>query len=186
MQRWTDYRRRQRDALRESNRAQTQAYVAREEPREPNLITDTLPLGDDSAPATAPEGAGAGPDDPPGDGEATLTRAAEDETGVDQAIEAGRRGYGQAGRPLNRHSPFYVGFFGAIGVLVAYGLWNAIGQLSQVLTLLVVSLFLALALDPVVQYLVRRGVRRSLAVAIVFAGLVVVFVSLGLSSCRRW
>ena len=180
LQRWTDYRRRQRDALRESNRAQTQAYVAREEPREPNLITDTLPLGDDSAPAAAPEGAEPGPDDPPGDGEATLTRAAEDETGVDRAVEAGRRGYGQAGRPLNRQSPFYVGFFGAIGVLVAYGLWNAIGQLTQVITLLVVALFITLALNPLVEYLVRRDVRRSLAVATVFAGLVVVFVSLGL------
>ena len=180
LQRWTDYRRRQRDALRESNRAQTQAYVAREEPREPNLITDTLPLGDDSAPAAAPEGAEPRPDDPPGDGEAALTRAAEDETGVDQAAEAGRRGYGQAGRPLNRQSPFYVGFFGAIGVLVAYGLWNAIGQLTQVITLLVVALFITLALNPLVEYLVRRDVRRSLAVATVFAGLVVVFVSLGL------
>ena len=180
LQRWTDYRRRQRDALRESNRAQTQAYVAREEPREPNLITDTLPLGDDSAPAAAPEGAEPDPDDPPGDGEATLTRAAEDETAVDRAVEAGRRGYGQAGRPLNRQSPFYVGFFGAIGVLVAYGLWNAVGQLTQVITLLVVALFITLALNPLVEYLVRRDVRRSLAVATVFAGLVVVFVSLGL------
>jgi len=26
------------------------------------------------------------------------------------------------GRPLNRQSPFYVGFVGALGVLVAYGL----------------------------------------------------------------
>ena len=179
LQRWTDYRRRQRDALRESNRAQTQAYVAREEPREPNLITDTLPLGDDSAPAAAPEGAHPGPDDP-ADGEVGLTRAAEDETGVDRAVEAGQRAYGKAGRPLNRQSPFYVGFFGAIGVLVAYGLWNAIGQLTQVITLLVVALFITLALNPLVEYLVRRDVRRSLAVAIVFAGLVAVFVSLGL------
>jgi predicted PurR-regulated permease PerM len=180
LQRWTDYRRRQRDALRESNRAETQAFVAREEPREPNLITDTLPLGDDSAAAAAPDGAEPGPDDPRGDGDTTLTRAAEDETGVDRAVEAGRRGYGQAGRPLNRQSPFYVGFFGAIGVLVAYGLWNAVGQLTQVMTLLVVALFITLALNPLVEYLVRRNVRRSLAVATVFAGLVVVFVSLGL------
>ena len=180
LQRWTDYRRRQRAALRESNRAQTQAYVAREEPREPNLITDTLPLGDDSAPTAAPEGPEPDADDSPGDGEATLTLAAEGEAAVDRAADAGRRGYGQAGRPLNRQSPFYVGFFGAIGVLVAYGLWNAVGQLTQVITLLVVALFITLALNPLVEYLVRRDVRRSLAVATVFAGLVVVFVSLGL------
>ena len=179
LQRWTDYRRRQRDALRESNRTRTQAYVAREEAREPNLITDTLPLGDDAASSAAPEGAPPSADDA-ADGEVTLARAAEDETGVDRAVEAGQRAYGKAGRPLNRQSPFYVGFFGAIGVLVAYGLWNAIGQLTQVITLLVVALFITLALNPLVEYLVRRDVRRSLAVAIVFAGLVAVFVSLGL------
>jgi predicted PurR-regulated permease PerM len=178
LQRWTDYRRRQRQALRESYR--TQALPPQEESREPNLIADTLPLGDDPATGVSPEGPEPDADDPPGDGEATLTRAAEGEAAVDQTGDASRRGYGQAGRPLNRQSPFYVGFFGAIGVLVAYGLWNAVGQLTQVITLLVVALFITLALNPLVEYLVRRGVRRSLAVATVFAGLVVVFVSLGL------
>jgi predicted PurR-regulated permease PerM len=178
LQRWTDYRRRQREALRESYR--TQALPPREEPREPNLIADTLPLGDDAATGVSPEGPEPDLDNPPGEGEATLTRAAEDEAAVDRAGDARRRGFGQAGRPLNRQSPFYVGFFGAIGVLVAYGLWNAIGQLTQVITLLVVALFITLALNPLVEYMVRRDVRRSLAVATVFAGLVAVFVSLGL------
>jgi len=177
LQRWTDYRRRQREALRESYR--TQALPPREDSREPNLIADTLPLGDDPATGVSPEGPGPDADDPPGQGEATLTRAAEGEAAVDRE-DARRRGYGQAGRPLNRQSPFYVGFFGAIGVLVAYGLWNAVGQLTQVITLLVVALFITLALNPLVEYLVRRDVRRSIAVATVFAGLVVVFVSLGL------
>jgi predicted PurR-regulated permease PerM len=178
LQRWTDYRRRQREALRESYR--TQWHLPREEPREPNLITDTLPLADDSATGVPPEGPEPDLDDPPGDAAATLTRTTEDETAVDQGGDARRRGYGKAGRPLNRQSPFYVGFFGAIGVLVAYGLWNAVGQLTQVITLLVVALFITLALNPLVEWMVRRDVRRSLAVATVFAGLVVVFVSLGL------
>ena len=55
-----------------------------------------------------------------------------------------------------------------------------VGQLAQVITLLVVALFIALALNPIVETLVRRDIKRSLAVAIVFAGLVAVFVSLGL------
>ena len=89
------------------------------------------------------------------------------------------RDYGTAGRPLNRQSPFYVGFVGAFGVLVAYGLYKALGQLSQVITLLVVAFFLTLTLNPLVEALSRRGLRRSLSVAIVFVGLIAVFTALG-------
>jgi hypothetical protein len=71
--------------------------------------------------------------------------------------EPARRPFGQAGRPLNRQSPFYVGFVGAIGVLAAYGLWQAVASLGTVLTLLTVAVFLTLSLNPVVELLVRRG-----------------------------
>jgi predicted PurR-regulated permease PerM len=54
--------------------------------------------------------------------------------GADARASSGRRDYGTAGRPLNRQSPFYVGFVGAFGVLVAYGLYKALGQLTQVFT----------------------------------------------------
>jgi len=91
----------------------------------------------------------------------------------------GRRDYGTAGRPLNRQSPFYVGLVGALGVFVAYGLYRILGQLTQVITLLVVALFLTLTLNPLVEGLSRRGLRRSGSVAIVFAGLVAVFTALG-------
>ena len=83
--------------------------------------------------------------------------------------------YGVVGRPLNRHSPFYVGFFGATGALLAIGLWGLVGRLSTTLTLLIVSIFLALALNPIVDALVARGMRRSGAVAVVFAGVLVAF-----------
>ncbi|HET7475774.1 MAG TPA: AI-2E family transporter [Dermatophilaceae bacterium] len=87
--------------------------------------------------------------------------------------------YGPIGRPLNRHSPFYVGFIGALGVLSAVGLAKILGELSQVITLLVVAFFLALALDPVVAWVTRRGVVRAWSVTAVFAGLVLVFALLG-------
>ena len=83
------------------------------------------------------------------------------------------------GRPLNRHSPFYIGFFGATGALLAIGLWQMVGRLSTTLTLLIVSVFLALALNPIVDALVDRGVRRAGSVAVVFTGLLVVFVLIG-------
>ncbi len=91
----------------------------------------------------------------------------------------GRRDYGTAGRPLNRTSPFYIGFVGALGVLVAYGLFRALGQLTAVITLLVVAFFLTLALNPLVEALNSRGLRRPLSVGIVFGGLVAVFTALG-------
>ncbi|HVD62790.1 MAG TPA: AI-2E family transporter [Lapillicoccus sp.] len=90
-----------------------------------------------------------------------------------------RGAFGRAGRPLNRQSPFYVGFVGAIGVLAAYGLSQAVSSLGTVLTLLTVAFFLTLSLNPVVELLVRRGLRRGGAVAAVFAMVVGVFVLLG-------
>jgi predicted PurR-regulated permease PerM len=99
--------------------------------------------------------------------------------GPDAPGPSGRRDYGTAGRPLNRQSPFYVGFVGALGVLVAYGLYRALGQLTQVITLLIVAFFLTLALNPMVESLTRRGLRRAMSVTIVFVGLVGVFTALG-------
>lgn len=83
--------------------------------------------------------------------------------------------FGEPGRPLNRHSPFYIGFVAALGVLLAMGLVSVIQHLSQVLMLLTVSLFLALGLDPVIQWVQRRGVRRPVAVLLVFLGVIAVF-----------
>lgn len=94
-------------------------------------------------------------------------------------VRGARRPFGQAGRPLNRQSPFYVGFVGAIGVLAAYALWQAVSSLGTVLTLLTVAFFLTLSLNPVVELLVRRGLRRGGAVAAVFALAVGAFVLLG-------
>jgi predicted PurR-regulated permease PerM len=72
-----------------------------------------------------------------------------------------------------------VGFVGALGVFVAYGLYRMLGQLTQVITLLIVAFFLTLTLNPLVEALNRRGVTRSFSVAIVFAGLVAAFTAVG-------
>jgi predicted PurR-regulated permease PerM len=82
--------------------------------------------------------------------------------------------FGHPGRAFNRSHPFYIGFIGALGVLTAYALVQLIGQLTQVITLLVVSLFLALGLEPVVEWLQNRGLPRTGAIIIVFAGVVAV------------
>ena len=96
----------------------------------------------------------------------------------EDASEVG--GFGPAGMPLNTRSPFYVGFVGALGVLVAYGLLTTLTRLATTLTLLVVSLFLALALNPIVEWLTGRGIRRAGSVALVFVGLLAVFAAVGM------
>jgi len=84
-------------------------------------------------------------------------------------------GFGTPGRPLNRRSPFYIGFVAALGVLAAYGLMLAVTRITSVLILLVTSLFLALGLDPIVQWIQARGPRRGVAVGIVLVGVVGAF-----------
>lgn len=68
---------------------------------------------------------------------------------------------------LLRHNPFTLGFFGALGVIVAIALATAVLQVQSVLILVVMALFLALGLSPTVDFLARRRVPRGLAVFIV-------------------
>ncbi len=97
---------------------------------------------------------------------------------IAQRRERSEEALGRPGRPLNRQSPFFVGFVGAIGVLFAWGLLHVVTQLSSVLLLIVVALFLALGLDPVVQWLQARGLRRGYAAGTVFLGVILVFVGI--------
>lgn len=66
-----------------------------------------------------------------------------------------------------RHSPFNIGFFGALGAVVAIFLTQQLLSISSVLVLLVLAMFLAIGLNPVVEWFMRRGVRRGLAVVVV-------------------
>ncbi len=71
---------------------------------------------------------------------------------------------GEPGPPLDHHAPFFVGFVGGLGVLVAVWLAMRIETIGSTLMLIVVSLFLAAGLDPAVRFFERRGMRRSYAV----------------------
>jgi predicted PurR-regulated permease PerM len=88
-----------------------------------------------------------------------------------------RSDLGVPGKPLERHSAFYLGFFGALGALLAYWLGTLLLATSSVLILVVVSMFLAAGLNPVVEFFMRRGLKRSYAVLSV---ILVVLVALGL------
>lgn len=71
---------------------------------------------------------------------------------------------GEPGPALDRHAPFYIGFFGGLGVLVALWLAMQIEAIGSTLMLIVVALFLAAGLDPAVRFFERRGLSRSYAV----------------------
>ena len=161
---WRAYRTRQRAALRESNRIHHE-----DEHLERSLLADLLDGGEGEA---APGAADADPSGGRGAETPVSTAAGAGSTGTTQ--------FGEMGRPMNRHSPFYLGFVGAIGALLAIGLWHSLGRLAATLTILVVALFLTLALNPIVEWLGRRGLKRSLSVGIVFLGVIVVFTVLGL------
>ncbi len=75
--------------------------------------------------------------------------------------------FGEPGPPISRRSPFFVGFVGALGVLLALLLGMAIQHAQSVLVLIVVSVFLAVGLNPLVEILIHRGITRGWSVLIV-------------------
>ena len=80
-----------------------------------------------------------------------------------------RGALGTPGRPRAKHSPFYLGFFGGLGALLAIWLGQQVLSISGVLILVVVAMFLAAGLHPVVEFFVKRGLQRSWAVVAVIA-----------------
>ena len=83
------------------------------------------------------------------------------------------------GQPLNRRSPFYLGLMAGLGLLASYGLVHLLLQVTQLITFILVALFLALGLEPLVSQLVRRGLRRGWAVLVVMLGLLVILGFIG-------
>jgi len=85
--------------------------------------------------------------------------------------------YGVRGAPINSSHPFYFGFMAAAGALIALTVLKALASASQVFVLIIISLFLAIGLNPAVTYFERRRVKRGYAVGIV-VGTVLLFVGL--------
>ncbi|KAJ1684689.1 hypothetical protein LUZ63_020095 [Rhynchospora breviuscula] len=72
--------------------------------------------------------------------------------------------------------PYAAGFFLTLGGLTAILLGMALSNLSTVLIYIAIALFIALALDPLVRMLMRRGLSRAWSIVIVFGGLAIVLV----------
>ncbi len=71
--------------------------------------------------------------------------------------------------------PLVSGFLATIGVLAALVLGSAFASISTILLYIVLAMFLALGLDPIVRLLERRRVKRPAGIAIVFSGFIIVF-----------
>lgn len=105
---------------------------------------------------------------------AVHTAQADEETeallAAHQALDPADSEVNRLGAPLRR-SPFSTGFLAALGVLLAYGLVHVLLDLAQLITLVIISLLLALGLEPLVSQLVRRGLGRGWAVVVVVLSL---------------
>jgi predicted PurR-regulated permease PerM len=82
---------------------------------------------------------------------------------------------GTPGRPLNHRSPFMWGLLGGIGALTALWIGQMVLAIGSVLILVVVALFLAVGLNPAVELLMRRGLKRPWAVLYVIVGVLAAF-----------
>jgi predicted PurR-regulated permease PerM len=108
--------------------------------------------------------------------------ADEDDPLLDTAIrqiEAGatdEKPFGEPGAPISPRSPFKVAFAAAWGVLTALLIAKAIVDARQVLVLIAVGAFLAIGLNPAVEFLQRKGMRRGRAVLVVIGALLLFFV----------
>lgn len=91
-----------------------------------------------------------------GDTEAALSEAPADEPAL-----------GRPGRPFDRRAPYVMGLLGGLGLLTAFAVGQILVEISGVIVEIVVALFIAAGLDPVVRFLERRGLRRSGAVVVV-------------------
>ncbi|MFM1937588.1 MAG: hypothetical protein RLZZ320_446 [Actinomycetota bacterium] len=75
--------------------------------------------------------------------------------------------FGIKGAPLNTQHPFYFGFLATSGALVAITVLRALQSASQVFVLIIISLFLAMGLNPAVEALQSKKLKRVSAVAVV-------------------
>jgi predicted PurR-regulated permease PerM len=89
---------------------------------------------------------------------------------------------GPLGSGRSAHGPVMLGFLYAAGGLLAFWLSEQLLRVGSVVVLVVVALFIAVGLDPGVQWLQRRGLSRAAAVLVVISlvlvALVLFFVAL--------
>ncbi len=77
--------------------------------------------------------------------------------------------------PTKITNPFQVGLLGGLGVLTALVIGSMVATIANIITYVFAAIFIALGLDPVVNFLERRKFKRPLAittVVVIFFGIV--------------
>lgn len=136
----------------------------------------------DAGPDLGPAGAGSGAkkaEVPPPGGDPLPDPITDLEQRRREAGVTDQLPFGPLGRPLGRFHPFSLGFSGALGVIIALLLFEAIRNAGHVLLLIIVAMFLAVGLNPAVERLVRLGLSRGKSVALVFLGVLLLFTGFG-------
>jgi predicted PurR-regulated permease PerM len=81
---------------------------------------------------------------------------------------------GTPGRPFDRRAPYLYGLLLGLGLLTALAIGRAVLTISGVLVEIVVALFIAAGLDPLVSWLQRHRFKRSWAVVTVIVAVLAV------------
>ena len=95
---------------------------------------------------------------------------------VERELSRADASLGTLGRPLDRRNPFFVGLTGALGVGVVYLLFRGLTDVTSVLVIVGVALFIAIGLNPIIDFLLSKSIPRGAAVAIVTLGFLAVVV----------
>ncbi|WP_328529297.1 AI-2E family transporter [Nocardioides sp. NBC_00368] len=100
--------------------------------------------------------------------------AVDSETAIDveepeEESERDKR-YGKPGPRFDRNSPYLFGLLLGLGLLTAYAAGNLLTTMGSVILQVVVSLFIAAGINPMVVFLQRRGFARPWAVLTVILG----------------
>ncbi len=69
-------------------------------------------------------------------------------------------------------SPFSIGFMATVGALTAWVVLQTLSQVRDVVVMIVLALFIALGVNPIVDWLTRLHLRRAVGVVIVAVGLI--------------
>jgi predicted PurR-regulated permease PerM len=101
---------------------------------------------------------------------------------VERVLDESDESLGALGHPFNHRSPFFVGLNAAFGVAVAYVVVRGIADITTVIVVIGLALFIAVGLNPVIEFLVSRGLRRWIGVGIVTIGFVAVIAGFVLSA----
>jgi predicted PurR-regulated permease PerM len=94
--------------------------------------------------------------------------------GVERELNNNDESLGVLGRPFDRRNPFFMGLTAALGVAVAYVIAKGIADITSVLVIIGLALFIAIGLNPIVDFLLGRGLARGLTVGLVTLGFVLV------------